>query len=155
MRIAREEIFGPVLVVIPFDDDDDAVAIANDSEFGLAGAVWSRDIQRARKVANQVRTGTMWINDVAVLSDFAPFGGYKSSGMGREFGEEGLKAYTNTKMVYHLERRLVQPRHVRLRDSRRRRARTSPSSSRPGSSVGRSRSPTSPMNCAGWVRAAP
>ena len=100
MRIAREEIFGPVLVVIPFDDDADAVAIANDSEFGLAGAVWSRDIQRARKVANQVRTGTMWINDVAVLSDFAPFGGYKASGLGREFGEEGLKAYTNTKMVY-------------------------------------------------------
>jgi alcohol dehydrogenase class IV len=100
MRIAQEEIFGPVLVVIPFDGDADAIRIANDSPFGLAGAVWSRDIRRARKVADRVRTGTMWINDVAVLSDFAPFGGYKASGLGREFGEEGLKAYTQTKMVY-------------------------------------------------------
>ncbi|MBP7012720.1 MAG: aldehyde dehydrogenase family protein [Steroidobacteraceae bacterium] len=100
MRIAREEIFGPVLVVIPFDTDDEAVAIANDSDYGLAGAVWSRNPERARSIANRVQTGTMWINDVAVLSDFLPFGGYKASGIGREFGDEGLKSYTQTKAIY-------------------------------------------------------
>ena len=100
MRVAREEIFGPVLVVMPFDTDDEAVAIANDSEYGLAGAVWSRTPQRARGIANRIQTGTMWINDVAVLSDFAPFGGYKSSGIGREFGDEGLKSYTQSKVIY-------------------------------------------------------
>jgi len=100
MRIAREEIFGPVLVVIPFENDEEAVAIANASDYGLAGAVWSRDLERARGIANRIQTGTMWVNDVQVLSDFVPFGGYKSSGIGREFGDEGLKGYTQTKAVY-------------------------------------------------------
>ncbi len=100
MRVAREEIFGPVLAVIPFDGDDEAVAIANDSDFGLAGCVFSTDTRRARRLANRVRTGILSINDISMLADFVPFGGYKSSGMGREFGEEGLKSYTQTKSIY-------------------------------------------------------
>ncbi|MCP4628686.1 MAG: aldehyde dehydrogenase, partial [bacterium] len=100
MRIAQEEIFGPVLSVIPFDDDDDAISIANDTNFGLAGAVWSKDIKRARNIADKVRTGTMWINDVMILSDFAPFGGFKDSGIGKEMGHEGLAGYTQSKMIY-------------------------------------------------------
>lgn len=100
MRVAREEIFGPVLVVIPFDTDAEAVAIANDSDYGLAGSVYSTDIRRARQIANQVRTGILSINDIAMLSDFTPFGGYKTSGIGREFGEEGLKSYTQVKTIY-------------------------------------------------------
>jgi aldehyde dehydrogenase (NAD+) len=100
MQVAREEIFGPVLVVIPFDTDDEAIAIANDSEYGLAGAVYSTDITRARNIANRVRTGILSINDISMLSDFVPFGGYKSSGIGREFGEEGLKHYTQLKSIY-------------------------------------------------------
>lgn len=100
MRVAREEIFGPVLVVIPFDDDEDAIAIANDSDYGLAGSVYSTDPRRARQVANRVRTGILSINDIAMLADFTPFGGYKSSGIGREFGEEGLKSYTQVKTIY-------------------------------------------------------
>ncbi|MBK8990469.1 MAG: aldehyde dehydrogenase family protein [Gammaproteobacteria bacterium] len=100
MRVAREEIFGPVLVVMPFDTDDEAVAIANDSEYGLAGCVFSTDTRRARRIANRVRTGILSINDISLLADFVPFGGYKSSGMGREFGEEGLKSYTQTKSIY-------------------------------------------------------
>ena len=100
MRVAREEIFGPVLVVIPFDTEEEAVAIANDSDYGLAGSVYSVDTRRARRIDNQVRTGILSINDIAMLSDFTPFGGYKTSGIGREFGEEGLKSYTQIKTIY-------------------------------------------------------
>jgi aldehyde dehydrogenase (NAD+) len=100
MQIAREEIFGPVLCVIPFKDEGEAIRIANDSTYGLAGGIWSRDTARAQKIAEQIRTGTMWINDYGVLGDFAPFGGYKQSGLGREFGYEGLAEYTETKRVY-------------------------------------------------------
>jgi acyl-CoA reductase-like NAD-dependent aldehyde dehydrogenase/alcohol dehydrogenase class IV len=100
MRIAREEIFGPVLSVIRYKDEEEAIAIANDSPYGLAGGVWSRDISRAEKVAGQVRTGTMWINDYHVFSDLAPFGGYKQSGVGRELGVWGLEEYTEVKHVH-------------------------------------------------------
>lgn len=100
MRIAQEEIFGPVLVVIKFSDDDDAVRIANDSIFGLGGAVWSGDDERAMKIAKRLRTGTVWINEYHLLSDRAPFGGYKQSGIGREFGPEGIKEYTEAKHIH-------------------------------------------------------
>ena len=99
MRIAQEEIFGPVLSVIPFDDVDDAVRIANDSEYGLAGTVWTGDVEQGLDVARRVRTGTYGVNTYTM--DFAaPFGGYKNSGVGREFGPEGLTHYTELKSIY-------------------------------------------------------
>ena len=98
MTIAREEIFGPVVAVLPYDDVDDAVAIANDSEYGLAGSVWSADTDRATDVARRVRTGIISINGFTL--DFnCPFGGFKSSGLGRELGPEGLSAYLEPKTI--------------------------------------------------------
>jgi betaine-aldehyde dehydrogenase len=98
MRIAQEEIFGPVLAVIPYDGVDDAVRIANDSEFGLAGSVWTADIDQGLDIARRVRTGTYGINQYTM--DFiAPFGGYKGSGIGREFGREGLEHYLELKSI--------------------------------------------------------
>jgi len=98
MRIAQEEIFGPVLAVIPFDDVDDAVRIANDSEFGLAGSVWTSDGDAGMDVARRVRTGTFGVNQYSM--DFvAPFGGFKASGIGREFGREGLEHYLELKSI--------------------------------------------------------
>ncbi|MBT2507257.1 aldehyde dehydrogenase [Streptomyces sp. ISL-98] len=98
MRIAQEEIFGPVLVVIPFDDDNDAVRIANDSKYGLSGSVWANDLDRAMRVARQVRTGSLTLNEYRI--EFAaPFGGYKESGVGREFGPEGLSSFLEYKTI--------------------------------------------------------
>ncbi len=100
MRVAREEIFGPVLVVIPFSDEDEVVAMANDSEYGLGGAVWTQDINRALRVAKAVRTGRMWVNTYHELPAHAPFGGYKNSGLGRETHKMMLDAYTEVKNIY-------------------------------------------------------
>ncbi|WP_059019146.1 aldehyde dehydrogenase [Mycobacterium sp. M26] len=100
-RIAQEEIFGPVLAVIPYDSDEEAIALANDSEFGLAGTVWSTDDERATEVARAVHTGTIGINDYQL--DFrAPFGGVKASGIGRELGPEGLEAFFALKSIYRV-----------------------------------------------------
>lgn len=97
-RIAREEIFGPVVAVIPYDSDDDAVEIANDSEFGLAGSVWSSDEGRATEIARRVRTGSIGINEYQPAVD-TPYGGVKGSGLGRELGPEGLAAYQTLKSI--------------------------------------------------------
>ena len=99
--IAREEIFGPVLAVIAYDSDEQAIALANDSEFGLAGTVWSTDTDRATEVAREIRTGTVGINDYQ-LDMNAPFGGVKASGIGRELGPEGLDEFFELKSIYRV-----------------------------------------------------
>ena len=99
MRIAREEIFGPVLTVIPYQDEADAVRIANDSDFGLGGAVWTGDINHGMDVARQVRTGSYGVNAMYMFDPGTPFGGYKCSGIGRELGPEGLAAYLEYKSI--------------------------------------------------------
>jgi aldehyde dehydrogenase (NAD+) len=98
MRIAREEIFGPVLTVIPYDDEADAARIANDSEYGLAGTVWTGDPERGIDIARRIRAGTYGVNTYTVEL-CAPFGGYKASGIGRELGPEGLAAYVEDKSI--------------------------------------------------------
>lgn len=99
MRIAQEEIFGPVLVVIPFEDEADAIRIANDSIYGLSGGVWSGDLARAFRVASRIRTGTISVNGGAPINGDLPFGGYKHSGIGRAWGVEGIAEYLETKVV--------------------------------------------------------
>jgi len=100
MKIAKEEIFGPVLTVIRFEDEDELVRIANDTVYGLASAVWSKDLQKALQIGRRIRTGTVWINDYHLLTTYAPRGGYKQSGFGRELGEEGLNEYMQTKHYF-------------------------------------------------------
>jgi aldehyde dehydrogenase (NAD+) len=99
MRIAREEIFGPVMSIIPFKSLDEAIARANRTKYGLAAGVWTREIKKALAVANRVRAGTIWVNCYNVMDTRAPFGGFKQSGIGRELGEYGLEQYTQVKSV--------------------------------------------------------
>jgi len=99
-RIAREEIFGPVAAVIPFDNEADAVKIANDTPFGLAAAVWSRDIYRALRMVKAIRAGIVWVNHMQPTYVEAPWGGYKQSGFGRELGVHGIDEYLETKQVH-------------------------------------------------------
>ena len=98
MKVAREEVFGPVTIVIPYEGDAEALAIANDSDFGLAASIYSPDQERAWKMARQLQSGTVAIN-MAGISFAAPFGGYKKSGWGKECGPEGILAFTQVKQV--------------------------------------------------------
>jgi aldehyde dehydrogenase (NAD+) len=100
MRIAREEVFGPVLAVIPFEDEEQAITIANDSPYGLAAGVWTTDMGRALRMSERLNAGTVWINCYRAVSFMAPFGGYKRSGLGRENGREAIDAYLQTKTVW-------------------------------------------------------
>jgi aldehyde dehydrogenase (NAD+) len=100
MRIAQEEVFGPILSVIKFKDEDDAVRIANDIQFGLAAGIWTQSIGRAINMSNRVRAGTIWINNYRSTSVTSPFGGFKMSGIGRECGIAGMREYMELKSVW-------------------------------------------------------
>jgi len=100
MRIAQEEVFGPVLAVVRFKDEEEAVAIANDSRYGLGAGVWTGDIARALRMSEKIQSGTVWVNTYRAVSFMAPFGGYKDSGLGRENGAEAIQEYLHTKTVW-------------------------------------------------------
>jgi aldehyde dehydrogenase (NAD+) len=100
MRIAQEEVFGPVLAVIPFEDEADAIRIGNDTVFGLAAAVWTRDLKRAMLMTDRLKAGTVWVNNYRATSFTSPFGGFKESGIGRESGADTIREYLDTKCVW-------------------------------------------------------
>ena len=100
MRIAQEEVFGPVLSVIPFKDEEEAIAIGNDVVYGLAAGVWTQNMRRAFLMAEKLQAGTVWVNTYRAVSYMSPFGGYKRSGLGRESGQEMIKEYLQTKSVW-------------------------------------------------------
>jgi len=99
MAIATDEIFGPVMQILKFKDIENVIERANSTDFGLAAAVWTRDIGKAHAIANRVRAGTVWVNCYDVFDAAAPFGGFKNSGLGRELGEKSLDNYTELKTV--------------------------------------------------------
>jgi acyl-CoA reductase-like NAD-dependent aldehyde dehydrogenase len=99
-RIVREEIFGPVLCAMPFDDPAEIVARANDTNYGLAAGFWTRDLHKAHRLASELRAGTIWINTWGDTDAASPFGGYKQSGHGREMGKEALDLYSEVKSVW-------------------------------------------------------
>ena len=98
--VAREEIFGPVVSLLPFEGEEQAVAIANDTSYGLAAGVWTENVRRAHRMVQRLRAGTVWVNNYRLVSHAVPFGGYKQSGVGREMGPDALNEFTEVKSVW-------------------------------------------------------